>query len=36
MKKVVPNIIGVLLGLCFILASVPFLLHVVPLPNLPE
>lgn len=36
MKKLVPNIIGVLLGLCFLLASVPLLLHLAPIPNLPE
>ncbi|MGZ5569424.1 MAG: hypothetical protein ACXWKG_20615 [Limisphaerales bacterium] len=36
MKKIVPNIIGVLLGLCFLLASVPFLLHLAPVPKIPE
>ncbi len=36
MKKYLPNIAGVLLGLCFLAASVPFLLHLVPEPKLPE
>lgn len=36
MKKVVPNIAGVLLGLCFLVASVPFLLHLAPIPKMPE
>jgi len=36
MKKVLPNIAGVLLGLCFLAASIPFLLNIAPMPKLPE
>lgn len=36
MKRVVPNIAGVLLGLCFLAASVPFLLKLTPNPEIPE
>lgn len=36
MKKHVPTIAGVLLGLMFLAASVPFLLNLVPMPKLVE
>ena len=36
MKKILPNIAGILLGLCFLAASIPFLLHLVPMPTLQE
>jgi len=34
--KYIPNIAGVLLGLLFLVASVPVLLHLMPEPKLPE
>jgi hypothetical protein len=34
--KYIPTIAGILLGLLFLLASVPFLLHLVPEQKLPE
>jgi len=34
--KYAPTIAGVLLGLLFLLSSVPILLHLVPMPPLPE
>ena len=36
MKKCLPTIAGVLLGLMFLVASVPFLLKLAPMPKLPE
>ncbi|HEX7654187.1 MAG TPA: hypothetical protein VF607_11825 [Verrucomicrobiae bacterium] len=36
MKKHLPNIAGVLLGLCFLAASVPVLFHLIKMPPLPE
>ena len=36
MKKYLPTIAGVLLGLCFLAASVPVLFNLVAIPNLPE
>src|SRR3954470_22398843 len=36
MNKVIPNIGGVLLGLVFLAASIPFLLNVAPMPQIPE
>jgi len=36
MKKYLPTIAGVLLGLCFVVASVPVLFHLVPIPKMPE
>lgn len=36
MQKVIPNIVAVLLGLCFLAASIPFLLHLAPIPKMPE
>lgn len=36
MKKYLPTIAGILLGLCFVAASVPVLLHLVPIPKMPE
>ena len=34
--KVIDNIVGVLLGLCFVAASVPVLFHLMPIPKMPE
>ncbi|HUK82009.1 MAG TPA: hypothetical protein VLZ12_05185 [Verrucomicrobiae bacterium] len=36
MKKYLPTIAGVLLGLCFVASSVPVLFHLVPIPQMPE
>jgi len=36
MKKHLPTVAGVLLGLLFVMASVPFLLKKVPTPEFPE
>jgi hypothetical protein len=36
MKKYLPNIAGVILGLLFIMASVVVLFHLIPPPKLPE
>ncbi len=36
MKKVLPAIAGVLLGLCFLAASVPVLFNLIKMPPLPE
>jgi putative oxidoreductase len=36
MKKYLPCIAGVLLGLCFLAASVPVLLNLVTIPAMPE
>ncbi len=36
MKKYIPNIAGVLLGLLFLMASVMFLLKLAPTPKFPE
>lgn len=36
MKKYLPNIAGVLLGLCFLAASVPVLFNLITIPKLPE
>ena len=36
MKKYLPTIAGVLLGLCFLAASIPVLFNLVAIPNLPE
>ena len=36
MKKHLPTIAGVLLGLCFVASSVPVLFHLVPIPQMPE
>ena len=36
MKKYLPAIAGVLLGLCFLAASVPVLFNLVTIPKLPE
>lgn len=36
MKKYLPTSAGVLLGLCFLAASVPVLFNLVAIPNLPE
>jgi putative oxidoreductase len=36
MKRIVPNIVGVLLGLCFLAASIPFLFHLMKVPEMPE
>ena len=36
MKKHLPTVAGVLLGLCFLAASVPLLLNLVKEPKLPE
>jgi uncharacterized membrane protein YphA (DoxX/SURF4 family) len=36
MKKHLPNIAGVLLGLCFLAASIPFLFKLMPEPKMPE
>lgn len=34
--KYLPTIVGILLGLCFLLASIPMLLHRVPIPQFPD
>jgi len=36
MKKYLPCIAGVLLGLCFLMASVPILFNLITIPKLPE
>jgi putative oxidoreductase len=36
MKKILPHIAGVLLGLCFLAASIPVLFNLVTPPPLPE
>ena len=36
MKKYLPIIAGVLLGLCFLAASIPVLFNVITIPKLPE
>jgi uncharacterized membrane protein YphA (DoxX/SURF4 family) len=36
MKKYLPTIAGILLGLCFLAASVPVLFNLVAIPKLPE
>ena len=36
MKKYIPNIAGILLGLCFLAASVPVLFNLITIPKLPE
>lgn len=36
MKKYLPIIAGILLGLCFVASSVPVLLHLMPIPKMPE
>jgi len=36
MKKYLPCIAGVLLGLCFLMASVPVLFNLITIPKLPE
>ena len=36
MKKALPIIVGILLGLCFIAASVPFLFNLVSFPKFPD
>jgi putative oxidoreductase len=36
MKRYVPNIAGVLMGLCFLAASIPVLFHMAPQPKIPE
>src|SRR5471030_629124 len=36
MKKYLPCIAGVLLGLCFLAASVPVLFNLIKIPQLPE
>jgi putative oxidoreductase len=36
MNKVIPNIVAVLLGLVFLVASIPFLLNLAPMPKMPE
>lgn len=36
MKKALPIIAGILLGLCFLAASVPVLFNLVAIPKLPE
>ena len=36
MKKYLPCIAGVLLGLCFLMASIPVLFSLVKIPSLPE
>jgi uncharacterized membrane protein YphA (DoxX/SURF4 family) len=36
MKKHLPAIAGVLLGLCFVAASIPVLFRLVPIPQMPE
>ena len=34
--RIVSNVAGVLLGLCFVASSVPVLFHLVPIPKMPE
>jgi putative oxidoreductase len=34
--KIINNIAGALLGLCFVAASVPVLFHLIPIPKMPE
>jgi uncharacterized membrane protein YphA (DoxX/SURF4 family) len=36
MKKCLPTIAGILLGMCFVAASVPVLFHLVPIPKMTE
>ena len=36
MKKYLPTIAGVLLGLCFLAASVPVLFNLITIPKMPE
>ena len=36
MKKYLPNIAGILLGLCFLTASIPVLFNLIAIPKLPE
>ena len=36
MKKCLPNIAGVLLGLCFLAASIPVLFNLITMPKLPD
>ncbi len=36
MKKYLPTVAGVLLGLCFVAASVPVLFNLIAIPKLPE
>jgi len=36
MKKHLPTIAGILLGLCFLAASVPVLLNLITIPKMPE
>ena len=36
MKKYLPTIAGVLLGLCFLAASVPVLFNLITMPKMPE
>ena len=36
MKKYLPNIAGILLGLCFLAASIPVLFNLITMPKLPE
>ena len=36
MKKYLPIIAGILLGLCFVASSVPVLFHLMPMPKMPE
>jgi hypothetical protein len=36
MKKILPHIAGVLLGLCFLAASIPVLFNLITMPKLPE
>ncbi len=36
MKKYLPNLAGVLLGLCFLAASVPVLFNLITIPKSPE
>lgn len=36
MKKALPHIAGILLGLCFLAASIPVLFNLITMPKLPE
>jgi len=36
MKKYLPNLAGILLGLCFLAASIPVLFNLISIPQLPE
>ena len=36
MKKHLPTIAGILLGLCFLAASIPVLLNLITIPKMPE